>query len=412
MTPAAKPPHICFVADGRSPTARSWIQHTQSMGYRTSLISTFPCQPLDGLTSFHILPVAFSRFSGGGHPNRPIQESAPAAAVSRLKKWVRRFAPLFQALRYYLGPLTLPRYARPYQNLLRTIQPDLVHALRIPFEGMLGSYTPHDVPFVAATWGNDLTLHARGSHLMGHFTQRCLTRADGLTSDTHRDVRLSHDWGLASDAPTLVVPGSGGLDLAAIQQAPLFKDAAFELPQKGLRVVNPRGLRPGSVHQDVFFAAIPRVLADRPDTLFICPGLAGKKQAQNWISQLGISGQTRLLPKLSQTELWGLFKTSQLFVSPSSHDGTPNTLLEAMACGCFPIAGDIESLREWIPSGENGLLVNPRDPEALAEAILHVLDKPALRQQASQLNLDTIRNRAAQNATRPQIDHFYQQFLG
>ena len=46
-----------------------------------------------------------------------------------------------------------------------------------------------------------------------------------------------------------------------------------------------------------------------------------------------------------------VFQGARVAVSPSTHDGTPNTLLEAMSCGSFPVAGDIESLREWIEPG-------------------------------------------------------------
>lgn len=57
--------HILIVADGRSPTTRSWIQHIQSLGYALSLISTYPCEPPESLKHFHVLPIAFSRFSTG-----------------------------------------------------------------------------------------------------------------------------------------------------------------------------------------------------------------------------------------------------------------------------------------------------------------------------------------------------------
>ena len=49
-------------------------------------------------------------------------------------------------------------------------------------------------------------------------------------------------------------------------------------------------------------------------------------------------------------------------VSPSTHDGTPNTLLEGMACGSFPIVGDLESLREWIEPGLTGSWWIPTTP--------------------------------------------------
>jgi glycosyltransferase involved in cell wall biosynthesis len=307
--------------------------------------------------------------------------------------------------------MTIPQFAQPFKRLIKEVEPDLVHALRIPFEGMLGSYTPADIPFIATTWGNDLTLHAEGSPLMRRFTQRCLTRADGFTADTRRDVRLAQVWGLPAGAPTLVVVGNGGLDLATILEAEGFDHEAFAIPADENWVVNPRGLRPGSVHQDTFFASIPAILAQQPGTHFICPSLAGSDQVEKWVAKYDIAAHTHLLPKLPQSQLWSLYQQAQLYVSPSSHDGTPNSLLEAMACGCFPVVGDIESLREWIEQGENGLLFDPRDPQALAAAICDALAAPDLRQRAASRNLAIVKERASHNITRPQIDAFYQRFL-
>jgi glycosyltransferase involved in cell wall biosynthesis len=118
-----------------------------------------------------------------------------------------------------------------------------------------------------------------------------------------------------------------------------------------------------------------------------------------------------LLPQLSQPQLFALFKRSQIFVSPTSHDGTPNSLLEAMACGCYPVVGRIESIEEWITSGENGTLISPQDPDAIAAAILKVLKAPEKRQAAAKANREILMARAANEATLPQIKDFYSQFL-
>jgi glycosyltransferase involved in cell wall biosynthesis len=317
---------------------------------------------------------------------------------------------LLQKFRYILGPLSLLKFKQPYQKLVEQISPDFVHALRIPFEGMLAGYTPNNIPLLVAIWGNDLTLHARGSWLMAKFTEQCLKRAAGLTSDTQRDIRLAREMGLKEKAPVLNVPGSGGVDLQAIQNAPKFANL-YGIPDDTTWIVNPRGLRPGSVHQEVFFEAIPHVLKRHPNTSFICPSLKGQPQAQAWIKRFNIEKQTYLLPKLPQAELWGLFKKSSLFISPSSHDGTPNTLLEAMACGCVPILGNIESMREWVDHMKNGLLVDPHDPDPLAQAILDALDLPEFLDQAAQLNIEIIKERAVEKVTLPKIDSFYAQFI-
>ncbi|MBG0785835.1 MAG: glycosyltransferase family 4 protein [Anaerolineaceae bacterium] len=401
--------HVLVVADGRSPTALSWIGHLQALDYEVSLASTFPCDPPDGIHSFRVLPVAFSRFSRSGTAFP--EAGQPEPTLSGIKKWVRRLAPFLQRLRYFLGPVTLWWYRPRFRAFVRDIQPNLVHALRIPYEGMLGAATPRNIPFLVATWGNDLSLHAQGSLWMRMETRRCLKRADGLTSDTQRDTRLAREWGLAESKPTLVVPGSGGLDRSTILETASFDPDAYGIPKDCPWVVNPRGLRPGSVHQDIFFAAIPKVLVHRPDTLFLCPSMGGIMQATTWVQEYQIESQTFLLPRLSQTELWGLYRQAEVFVSPSSHDGTPNTFLEAIACGCFPVVGWIESLSEWIDSGVNGLLIDPEDPDALADAILQALDSPKLQKTAAERNGEIIAARADQHSTRPLIDAFYQRFL-
>jgi glycosyltransferase involved in cell wall biosynthesis len=106
-----------------------------------------------------------------------------------------------------------------------------------------------------------------------------------------------------------------------------------------------------------------------------------------------------------------LFRSSAIAVSPSIHDGTPNTLLEAMACGCFPVAGDLESLREWIDPGVNGFLIDPSDPSALAEAIISALEKPDLRQKAEKYNQVLISDRAEYQTSMEKALEFYQSFI-
>jgi glycosyltransferase involved in cell wall biosynthesis len=94
-------------------------------------------------------------------------------------------------------------------------------------------------------------------------------------------------------------------------------------------------------------------------------------------------------------------------VSPSTHDGTPNSLLEAMACGVFPICGDLESIREWIDHEENGLLIDPNDPKSLADAIVRALKDSALRNRAAKLNAQIIADRADYGKNMEKAEEFY-----
>jgi hypothetical protein len=311
-------------------------------------------------------------------------------------------------VRYWLGPLSLPPYQRQFRRLAAGIAPDLVHALRIPFEGMLACTAPEAIPLVVSIWGNDLTLHARGSLLMAKGTRRTLRRADGLMADTARDLRLGREWGFSG--PELLVPGAGGIRLKEMgtdqQSAPLPE----ELPG-GPIVVNPRGQRPGSLRQDIFFQAIPRVLEKVPRALFVCPPLQGDAEAERGVDALGIRANVHLWPLLPQPQLWALYRKAQVYVSPSVHDGTPNSLLEAMACGCFPVVGNIGSMQEWITPGLNGLLVDAADSHALAEAIVAALENDDLRRKAAGHNAELIAERADYARGMAKAEEFYKSVL-
>ncbi len=139
--------------------------------------------------------------------------------------------------------------------------------------------------------------------------------------------------------------------------------------------------------------------------------MAGDGLAREWIDRLGIRDAVILLERLDSIEMAHLLHRADIAVSPSEHDGTPNSLLEAMACGAFPIAGDLESLREWIDDGWNGLLVDPGDASALAAAVLQALEEPELQRQATDHNRRLVRERAQRQYVMEQAADFYRAIL-
>lgn len=383
---------LLMVADGRSPITRNWIKMLQPLGLEITLVSTFPCIEFEGVKATHVLPVAFAGLGGS---------QAGSSGGRKPGGLVARFRRLAAEVRHQVGPWTIPSYIPRYLEVIEDVKPDLVHALRIPYEGMLASATPAGIPLVVSTWGNDLTLHAPTTHKMGALTRSTLRRADGLMSDVRRDAGLAAQWGFDGLKPTLVVPGNGGIDLDTI-----LNSAAGVTRAHPPQVLNPRGLR-SYVRSDTFFKSIPMVLKKRPEVRFRCTSMAGQPEAEKWVRALGIEKQIRLLPLLSQAELWREFSAASLSVSVSTHDGTPNTLLEAMSLGCLPVCGDLDSIREWIEPGINGLLIDPADPAGLADAILRGLEDKALRDRAMQVNRNLVRERAEISSVREKVAEFY-----
>ena len=389
------PMRLLFVADGRSPIALNWIRYFVERGDEVHLASTFACQPELGLAGLDITPVAFSR------TKRPSTSPAvrPASSKARgLPVPIR----VRTSIRHYLGPLTISRSAKKLRTVIERVNPDLIHAMRIPYEGMLAADAYNGIPLLVSAWGNDFTLHGPSTWLMRHYTRWTMRVANGLHADCQRDIRLAGAWGFPTKRPTLVTPGNGGV-----------RTNIFFPPEKLVDepvVVNPRGFR-AYVRNDVFFKAIPLVLKEIPQARFLCASMAGEAQAIQWIEELGIGHAVELLAPMPHAEMAEVYRRAAVLVSPSTHDGTPNTLLEGMACGCTPVVGDLESIREWVTDGENGLLTDVTAPHRLAESIVRALKSKDLREQAAGLNAKRIAEEAGYNTCMSQALSFYQRII-
>ena len=406
---------VLILADVGSPIAQSWIGQVVRAGHEVHVVSSYPAEAatLDGIASFEVIPVGFSGML------RPLEAASAAStgltrdtAVGQLIHAIKRRVPL-RALswaRSTLAPADVLRQAPAFRRRVREIQPDLVHAMRIPYEGLLAAEAlrKERCPLVVSVWGNDFTLHASGSRVFSFMTKRAVTRADALHADCARDLRLAERWGFVPTKPSLVLPGNGGLDLnvfcAGAPATPIRE--TLGIPSAASVIVNPRGIRT-YVRSDVFLRAIPRVLESSPGTVFVGVGMAGDAAAEGLVGQLGVRDAVRLTPPLPREQVRDLFRIAVASVSPSLHDGTPNTLLEAMACGSLPIAGDIESVREWIEDGKNGLLVAPTDPMALASAIVRATRDAPFRASAELVNRELVLARANSANAKERTDSLY-----
>ena len=75
-----------------------------------------------------------------------------------------------------------------------------------------------------------------------------------------------------------------------------------------------------------------------------------------------------------------LYRSCDVYVTPTRYEGFGLTLLEAMTCGAPVACTDVPAANEIVRDGENGLLAAPEDPASLAKAVLRLLDEPALRE--------------------------------
>ncbi|MGH7784103.1 MAG: glycosyltransferase, partial [Candidatus Binatia bacterium] len=132
-----------------------------------------------------------------------------------------------------------------------------------------------------------------------------------------------------------------------------------------------------------------------------------KKQIDN----LGLSGSVRIVDNMPYERMRDLYRMSTVTVSVPFSDGTPMSVLEAMACGSVPVVSDLPSLREWVRDGWNGYLVPPTDTDCLAERIIHVFEHPEIAAEYTIRNRKIVEDRASQAVHMGYMTDIYRKVL-
>ena len=116
-----------------------------------------------------------------------------------------------------------------------------------------------------------------------------------------------------------------------------------------------------------------------------------KKELEDLVYELDIENLVIFVGFQPDVDRW--LPTFDIFVLPSMTEGTPMSLLEAMASGIPAVASAVGGIPQVVDSGENGVLVSPGDPEEIRDAVYKLYKNENLRKSISTAALDTIRSR-------------------
>lgn len=154
--------------------------------------------------------------------------------------------------------------------------------------------------------------------------------------------------------------------------------AELGLPEQALVVGSVARLSEQKGHRYLLEAAA-RVLRQLPDVRFLIAGDGDQEGAlRRQAHQLGIAD--RVVFAGHRTDVPAVLGGIDVLCISSTYEGTPLALFEALAAGKAIVSTAVDGCREVLDPGVTGLLVPPRDPDALAQALLHALQSPALRE--------------------------------
>lgn len=332
--------------------------------------------------------------------------------------------------------LYLPEYL--YQEPLRVLR-GLWSASRHPgfwptLRAFLGDLRRDPSPNRLRRLGQAAVLAAEwpqgGEWLHAHFIHTPASVADyaarilglGWTVSAHaKDIWTSPDWELGGKLArarwAVTCTATGHAHLQALARDP----ARVHLSYHGLnldrfpRFEGDRGERDGSHADhsvrivsvgravpkkgyDILFRALARLPADLHWRFAHLGGGAEREVLRALATELGIADRITWHGAVTQTEVLQAYRTADLFalacrITPDGdRDGLPNVLVEAASQGLACVSTHISGIPELFTNAENGWLVPPEDPDALARALAEAITRPDLRNRLGQAAAARVRS--------------------
>lgn len=197
-----------------------------------------------------------------------------------------------------------------------------------------------------------------------------LSRTDLVFFQNPDDLALFRARGiLKAQSQALVVNGSG-VDIAGFSSTPLptgpvhFLLIARLLGDKGVREYAQAARMVKGTHPDVRFSLVGWIDSN-PDAI-------SQAELEEWVAD----GSIEFLGRMADVR--PAIAACSVYVLPSYREGTPRTVLEAMAMGRPVITTDAPGCRETVVDGENGFLIPVKSVEALATAMRRFVNHPEL----------------------------------
>lgn len=149
-----------------------------------------------------------------------------------------------------------------------------------------------------------------------------------------------------------------------------------------------------------------------PDVSFIIPGkgtLLGKLQKR--VEKMGIQERFKFLGYVDRERLINLYQNATIHIIPSHYEGLPTVLLEAMSCGLPVVATAVSGNLDVVYDGENGILISPKKPKEMADAISMLLDDDEMKRKLGEAARRTIEERYTWEAISDKIIRCYESLL-
>lgn len=378
-------------------TAR-WINQLNRSGWEVHLFPSMNYQPVH--EALRDVTYHANRFNV---PNLPQLDKIVVRPINQAGRWWFKN----KKLNLYYGKLIrlFGWESSELVSLLKvidTVKPDIIHSLEtqhgaekvLAGKKICGAKFP---TWLHSTWGIDL-------HFFGKLAehrkklQEIMEVIDGLIVEGARDEKLARGLGYRHEVHTFPSVG-GGFQL---------HDGAVPLPSRRKKILV-KGMQDKVRRGLVALRALERCVDVLDGYELILYSANDVTRTAASLFQFNTGKEITILDTVSHEAMIRANADARISICINMSDGVPNSMLEAMMMGAFPIQSNTAITDEWIDHGVNGLVVPPEDPEIVEKAIRQALSDDALVDAAAAINRNKMKAVLDVAVIQPKVLGFYQE---
>lgn len=367
-----RPLRLLGIGDGRSIIFLRWAWRLAERGHEVHIVSdriTPRAEELQGITA---------------HDVRDLE------ALTRIRG-VRRFA-----------------IGGAIGRLARRLDVDLVHAhYLLPYGHWAAQAGRH--PLVMSPWNTDIFTYGKERARGRRWVAEAIAAGDEYVVSSIANAEETVRLGAPQDKVNRIV---WYVDLRPFGPDRRVEGLAerFGWPADSVVILSLRNYRPNT-NLDVLLRAFARVSPQVPRARLVLAARGGWTRAETEALIDTLQLRDRVAMHFAgPDELPELCASSDLGVSIASTDATPASMIESMASRLPMIMGDAITIDEWITQGDGGEVVGCRDEDAVAAALMKLLQDPALRAEYGARNERVVRERLGDPGE--QLEALYLRMLG
>jgi glycosyltransferase involved in cell wall biosynthesis len=409
-------PKILFIGYPASSHSLSWIDLLRDTGIDVRLFGLPAGTPPADWPVFSYLTTPYERVETTPTRvhllQRPTPPEAPPPRISKLRRWIG------------LGPRAPVDQDQPKSVeealalVLGTWRPNIVHTLGFNDAAYLYLRTL-DTQRVVPSWrwvaqargGPDLVLDRYQPEYAAQM-EKVLKLCDHFVADNLVNYEFALSRGLAPEKikePSVgAVSGTGGIDIDALR-------STWSAPpsRRERSIVWPKAYEAPSSKAIPVLEAI-RLAWDRIRPCHVHMLWVVQPEVRAWFQRM-LSPEARehctMHDRIPRSQVLEMMTRARVMLAPSLTDGVPNSMLEAMACGAFPIVSPLETITPVVAPERNVLFARNLYPEEVAQALVRAMSDDRMVDDAAMENVERVRMIADRNDIAPRVISFYRKIL-